>query len=144
MALIYDRIGFVSAQPLQEKYRLQGYKHQVVTGLSEIITEDGEDSQYIISKTWTSQVRRQALSVVIKGKVHKLLPAYKIERGLELHHITKAFGEIEKLFLKKMKEDVGENPEEVLLEILDRYPNRLAKNEYFRPLKETNYKPNYK
>ena len=143
-ALIYDRIGFLSVQPLKEKFRLQGYKHYVVSGLSEVITENGEDCHSLVSKKWTNEVRSKDLSVVIKGHILKLLPAFKIQRGLELHHICKAFAEVEQRFLKKMKEVVGECPKAVHLQILEEFPTRLVSNEYFKPLVDTDYKPNYK
>ena len=144
-SLIYDRIGFVSVQPLLPKFRLQGYKHYIVSDTNQVITEDGEDCDSILSKPWDdSEVRSRALSVVIKGKVHKLIPAFKIERGLEPHHISRAFGIVESEFVNKMKEGFGEDPEAIHLEVLNKYPSRLAKNDYFKPLAETDYKPSYK
>ena len=145
MALIFDRIGFLSCQPLEQKYRLQGFKHYVSVPLDGVITEDGgEECDQIISKTWSRDVRSQSLSVVLKGKIHKLLPALKIEKGLKPHRICEAFNVVEQLFLKKMKNAFGEDPESVHLDILERYPSRLAHNEFFRPLHETGFKPNYK
>ena len=144
MALIFDRIGFLSVQPLKQKYRLQGYKHYVLCNLDNVISEEDEDCASLISKTWTNEVRKEALSVVIKGKVHQLLPAFKIEQGLLPHYISEAFGVVEKMFFKKMKDGCGECPESVHLNILEGYPSRLAKNEFFKPLNETGFQPNYK
>ena len=144
MALIFDRIGWVSCQPLEKKYRLQGFRHYVVTGAEGVITEGGEDFDCLVSKKWTREVRSQCLSVVLKGSVHKLMPGFKIERGLLPHHYSEAFGVVEKLFLKKMRDGCGEDPQSVHLDILDGYPSRLAKNDYFRPLNETGFEPNYK
>ena len=145
MALIFDRIGWVSVQPLEQKYRLQGFKHYVVSRMDvDGVAEDGEDCDSLISKKWTREVRSRPFNVVVKGKVHRLLPAFKIEQGLLPHHYSEAFNVVEQLFLKKMKHGFGEDPELVHLNILDGYPSRLAKNEYFRPLHETGYQPNYK
>ena len=120
--------------------RTSGHKHFVVTPITSIVGKDGDK---FVAEEWTEEVKMQAVTVSIKeGSTLRVFPAFKVERDLKTIRILPALNTVEDEYKKMVSK--GRDIEMCHQTILAKYPTRLAVNENFKLLSDTNFNPEFR
>ena len=96
-----------------------------------------------MKKEWTDEVKMEAVDVSVKGSILSLFPAFKIEKKLPDIRVLEALNIVEDEY-KEMAKKPGRNPETCHQTVLGKYPSRLAVNEKFKELADTDFKPEHR
>ena len=95
-----------------------------------------------MKKEWTDEVKMEAVEVSVKGSILSLFPAFKIEKKLPDIRVLEALNIVEDEYKEMAKK--GRSPESCHQTVLEKYPYRLAINEKFKELADTDFKPEHR
>ena len=95
-----------------------------------------------MKKEWTDEVKMEAVEVSVKGSILSLFPAFKIEKKLPDIRVLEALNIVEDEYKEMAKK--GRSPESCHQAVLEKYPYRLAINEKFKELADTDFKPEHR
>ena len=107
------------------------------------IEDEAIDPEHFVSAPWSDDVLETEVPVQVNKRILYLFPALKIEQGLRLTQLLKAIGDIEEEFLHGCS-TLKRNPEREHLRVLKAWPHRVTANDVWKPLSETNYKPEHR
>ena len=79
------------------------------------------------------------VQVLVKGSTITVYPAFKVEEKMKTVAILKALNIVEDEYKKMVAK--RDNPEVCHELIIGKYPHRLAINDVFKPLAETDFRP---